>query len=266
MKLRFNYISPHPPAQYKAKQAGFTIIELMIATAILSTILLLATVMMINIGSLYYKGVNQSRTQDDARSITDQVSQDLKYNALLDNVVPTNQGGSTLGGNPVTIYAYCIGNVRYSYILGHKLGAGSDITGNPNAQHVLWRDNNSDIADDVSSTTGNCRPIDIAKLPAGNDQTGIELMAPNSRLTDFTIASSTSSYDISLGLAYGDGDLLCDSSLLSTPTTVSSCDPSATQVPGQFPATASTTILCKGQTGDQFCSVVNLKTTVVQRI
>ena len=57
------------------KQAGFTIVELMIATAILSTILLLVTTMMINIGNLYYKGVNQARVQDGVRTLADDVGE-----------------------------------------------------------------------------------------------------------------------------------------------------------------------------------------------
>ncbi len=36
---------------------GFTIVELMIALTVLSTILVMATVIMINIGVLYSKGV-----------------------------------------------------------------------------------------------------------------------------------------------------------------------------------------------------------------
>ena len=57
---------------------GFTIVELMIATTVLSVILLLASVVIIGIGNLFYKGVAQSQTQGDVRTIIDDVSQHLK--------------------------------------------------------------------------------------------------------------------------------------------------------------------------------------------
>ncbi len=61
-------------------QKGFTIIELMIATAVLSTILVMVTVVMVNIGSLYYKGINQARVQDDVRSIADEIIKNIQLN------------------------------------------------------------------------------------------------------------------------------------------------------------------------------------------
>src|SRR5665213_2550121 len=57
---------------------AFTIIELMIATSVLSIILLLVTTMMISIGNLYYKGINQARVQDDVRTISDDLSSHLQ--------------------------------------------------------------------------------------------------------------------------------------------------------------------------------------------
>jgi len=172
----------------KDNQKGFTIIEMLIATAILSTILVLITTMMVNIGSLYYKGINQSKIQGTVRSVTDELSQQLQVlDTTYRSSAPLNAGGKTYR-------AYCIGTTRYIYVLDVALSNGQ--------QHVLWRDNNG---------SGVCTAADLnAALPAG----GIELMPPSSRLTLFTINGVTpgaSPYLITIGAAYtsnGDNDLL----------------------------------------------------------
>ncbi len=220
--------------QNHLEQDGFTIIELMIATAVLSTIILLATVIMTSIGSLYSKGVNQARIQDATRTITDQVAQDLKLNGSS----PNSESGPG-GAISITVHSFCIGSgVRYSYVLNTKIGSGKDTNGAQNSPHVLWRDNNSNNTDVVSGASGDCQPIDVTQPDLSADTGGIELMSPNSRLTDFTV-SSTSPYSVSVGLAYGDFDLL---NLNGANTT------------------------CKGNTGDQFCATASLATTVVQRM
>src|ERR1700679_3076592 len=122
----------------RRSENGFTIIELMIATAVLSTIILLVTVLMINISNLYYKGINQSRAQDTARSIIDDVSSHLE----LSNLSPAT--GSTAYPGPSSgdaVSAYCIDNTRYSYAVGTEIGNKPSSGVNPVVlQHVLWRD------------------------------------------------------------------------------------------------------------------------------
>ncbi len=202
---------------------GFTIVELMIATTVLAVILLLVTVMMTNIGNLYYKGVNQSRIQDDVRNVTEEISQDLELN---DQSVSSATVTRAYGG-AVTMYAYCVGDTRYSYALNLQIGGGSG-----QIQHVLWRD----------TYTKACTPIDLSLSQpesgsnAGTD--GVELIAPNSLLTAFSITAN-SPYTISVGMAYGDTSLL---NISGTNTT------------------------CKEGTGDDFCATASLTTTVVQRI
>jgi prepilin-type N-terminal cleavage/methylation domain-containing protein len=221
---------------------GFTIVELMIATAILSTILLLTTVLMINIGNLYSKGINQSRTQDDVRSITDQVSQDLKLNS----------GGVTYGSGTLTdgtpVAAYCIsGNIRYTFVLNRKIGKATDTDtdGSSLMPHVLWRD------DDTYNTGSGCIPVNLDDPALGtgtSDPLGTELINSNSRLTSFCIASQgspnctsapTTPYTVSVGVVYGDIDLLNLAGLSTT---------------------------CKSGAGNQFCAADNVTTSVVQRL
>lgn len=211
-------------------QKGFTIIEMMIAVSIFSVILVMVTVVMIGIGNLFYKGVNQIRVQDNSRSISDDVSQHIQLSKVISPGWP-NQN----------IKAYCIGNTRYTYIIGHRIG-DTDEHGY-NIKHVLWRDNNP----------GYCVALDL-RLPdpdtgpfAGSD--GQELIGPNSRLTAFKISDPPGPFAVQVGVAYGDRDLLLP---------IQPAIPSAT--------TLNATSNCVSGSGQQYCAAAFLQTTVVQRL
>lgn len=209
------------------KQGGFTIVELMIATSVLSVILLLVTSMMIGIGNLFTKGENQARVQDNVRSITDDLTYHLQMSTSI--VSYPNVYNFNAGSNHYIINVYCFDSTRYTYVLGYQIGAS--IPGSP--KHVLWRDN-------PSSCDGSSWADLTAAQPSAN---GTELIAPNSRLTDFSFTGSNP-YHVSVGVAYGDDDLL---------TNVT-------------PNTPSPNAMCKGSVGDQFCSTSSLATTVAQRL
>jgi prepilin-type N-terminal cleavage/methylation domain-containing protein len=212
-------------------QNGFTIIELMIATAVLSTILLLVTTILISIGSLYEKGVNQTLVSDDARTIADDVTQSLQFNDTPP--VQVNGGAST--------FAYCINTTRYTYILDNTIDTNS-------YQHILWRDT-------LPANTA-CSTVNLQlTTPSSN---GTELISPGSMLTYFCIDGVTASdnpepvcpvggsslpgnspFVVSVGVAHG---LTTDLNLAGLSST------------------------CKGRIGEQFCATSSLTTTVAQRI
>lgn len=245
-------------------QQGFTIVELMIATAVLATMLVLVTVVMVNIGKLYYKGINQARVQDDTRSITDQVAQQLQL---------TDQPPTTAPG-PHSTQAYCIGSVRYTYVVGVQLGVPPHQAPNipPSGStysHVLWRD--------INPTPGSCfidpsdphtvTPVDLTQnTPSAG---GTELVPGNSRLTAFCIGTldvaagtctpAPSPFTLTVGIAYGDSDLLC------SPSVANSCNAGAATMT-QWANFTHGDLTCRGQAGDQFCSTAQLNTTVVQRL
>lgn len=209
------------------QEAGFTIIELLIATTVLTLILLLSTVMITSIGTLYYKGVTLSQTQDSTRSIADQVVQDIQ---LTSGVV--SNGTTTFGSTVVS--AMCIGTVRYSYILDRQIGTDSTAPANQ-IKHVLWRDT-------VSSGAA-CLPADITLDPVGSTPAtvnGMELVGNKSRLTAFSAVSplSSSLYAIDVGVAFGDNDLLSGS---------------------------GATTRCNGGVADHFCAVSTLSTAAIRR-
>ena len=208
MKLKITKLSDN--------QEAFTIIELMIATAVLSTILLLSTVMMVSIGKLYYKGINQSRVQDATRNILDNVSQHLQLSDS-DPVPAVSSDGK--------VKAWCVGGSRYTYVINRQIGNDSTKNQSP---HVLWRDDNPN--------PGSCFPPDPNFLNnPTNGLNGIEMIPPHSRLTAFDI-TAPSPYKISVGVAYGDDDVLT----------------------GSGPETR-----CAGGIGQEFCATAAIKNAVV---
>jgi len=190
------------------KSAGFTIVELMIATAVLSIVLVLVAMVMTNIGKLYFKGANQAKMQNNVRSISAEIAQRLQLS-----------GGQRNGDNSSPIKVYCIGTARYTYVL-HKQLDGED---NSEYKHILWRDK---IPAGTCDNTINLR----SDNPGGVE--GVELITTKSRLTHFTIDFSSPSV-ISIGLAYGDSGYLTDPDGI---------DPKCKDTTGnQFCATASLT-------------------------
>lgn len=206
----------------KQNQKGFTIVELMIATTVLSVILLLSTVAMVNIGRLYYKGVNQARVQDTVRSINDEISQNLQSSGANPKLSLMSKKGK--------IRAYCIGDVRYTYVLNTQIGTGEDQAGKPKSNHVLWRD----------KAPSNCPKPSNNFLD--NPTNGVELMPANSRLIDFKV-DKTSPFEISIAIVYGDNDLY---KVSSTPL--------------------GKRANCKGGVGGQFCASAALHTIVTRRL
>jgi prepilin-type N-terminal cleavage/methylation domain-containing protein len=219
--------------QLNRRQKGFTIVELMIATTVLSVVLLLVTAMMIGIGNLFTKGVNQARIQDNVRSISDEFAQQLKFTGatLAWTANPSTVAINDLSGaaHTYTINAFCIGDTRYSFIVGVQLGTASN-----QIRHVLWRDSLSSVGASA------CNPINLRNNITTD---GTELMASNSRLTDLRIKGA-SPYTIDVGEAYGDDDLLSNPHSTGPPQ------------PAQ---------LCMGNVGDQFCATATLHTVAVNR-
>ncbi len=179
---------------------GFTIMELMIAIALLSVILLASAEVFVNIGGLLTKGANLANVQDDARNIVSDVSSSIEFGTnQLETASYTYYSPEQL-----TVYAYCIGNVRYSYVIGFPA------TPPP---HVLWKDlmQNDSVCFPLNLGENNpdCGGLPLATCSPSQTNSGLELTGPNMALANFTIQQEGTSqlYDISLGLVYGHADL-----------------------------------------------------------
>jgi prepilin-type N-terminal cleavage/methylation domain-containing protein len=242
-------------------QSGFTIVELLVATAVLSVILMIVTVVMVGIGNLYYRGINQARIQSNVRSLTDEISQKLQLSDGSSFTVK-NPDPSVPGYH--IAHALCIGTTRYNYVLNEQIGSADPVSGSP-VKHVLWRDT---IAVDGCSVLDNFWKEDIPQV-GGADDDGSELIAPHSRLSSFDVAQASSNqpYHVSIGVAFGDGDLLCNHLVPGD------CDANTDEIEsGGVHHTALNTahrpydIICRSRKGDQFCATSALQTTVVQRL
>jgi len=244
----------------KNNETGFTILELLIATAILSIILLLVTVVMISIGSLYNKGLSESNTQDTARNIVSQISSQLELSAD-----DATYGQGTVSN--VNVSAYCIGGIRYSFVLNTLPGENGNTL-----QHVFWKD----------VPTGYCNPNFPADLtqsnPSGASATnGEELISPSTRLTSFCIGSEvtvnatcnnsstlSSPYVVSIGLAFGSADLLCDNNPSPSEPPANNCN--ATNLSGENLSNINGQVTCRGKTGDEYCGTSYLNTVIDSRL
>lgn len=167
---------------------GFTIIELMIATLVFSTILILLSVGLIQIARVYYKGLTTSRTQQTARGIMDDITRNIQFDG----------GNVIVGAN-----YFCVNNNRYTYQLNAELVDGTPDTLKHQANHVLIRD-----------TDGSCSgPANFASLNPG----ATELLATNMRLANLTVTrvGASNLYTIVIRVVAGDDDLLD----LTSPTT-----------------------------------------------
>jgi prepilin-type N-terminal cleavage/methylation domain-containing protein len=202
--------------------SGFTIMELLISTIVFGLVLLVVTTAILQFTRVYYKGITESNIQETARTIADSISQGIQFNGGIVTDTPPNP-------TPGSSYAFCVGNVQYSYQVGHQLT--DDTPTSTQKPHGLV---NSNVAGCTSSTT----PQNMSSSTV----TGREMLAPNMRLARMEVTSiGTNLYRVSVKIVYGDDDLLDD------PTTDAA--------------------RCKNlRAGTQFCAVSDITTTVVKRI
>lgn len=159
------------------RQKGFTIVELMIATAAFSIILLLATGSIMEIGKLYYKALTQSKTQETARNISEEVTRSIQFSKFSKEVPDPTRN------------QFCIGDTRYTYEFNQKIDPA-----------------------DTSRIGIKASRISSADSCATPGAPGKELLGKNMQLLDFVVEpvanSSGKVYEIHLRIAYADNDLL----------------------------------------------------------
>jgi len=225
------------------RQAGFTIVELMIATLVFSMVLLVITVGVLHFTNSYYKGVNSSATQTAAQNAIDTISQTVQFSSNTPSAGTPATGAGTDGN-------FCVGSKLFLYTLGKEYGTAAPAVGN----WGLYMIDNPNTASCVGS---GLTPAQLAN--------GVELLAANMRVTNLSVANSnptTNLWQIALGIAYGDADLLCNTSQNGN---TGGCSP-GDQTSAATANVSGADIACKSQTGSQFCSVAALSTVAQQRI
>ncbi len=218
---------------------GFTIIELLIATAVFSTILLLASNAVVQIGRLYYKGLTSTLTQEAARATSEDVSRAIQ----LGNRGDVNRSDDA-GKDFDDPKAVCIGDTRYTYAINRQIGGS---TGGP---HALWVDQAPD---------GGCPTVDL-NIPTPSAD-GRELLGPNMRLLNFEIndISPLSVYNVKVVVGYGDNELLTHYNQQGELVDLSG--------DGAIDQNDSGMAQCElGGIGSNFCAISALDTVVKRRI
>lgn len=221
------------------KQRGFTLVELMIASVIFAIVLLVITQGLILIGRTYYRGTINNRTQETARSIVDDIAQSIQFS-----------GGTIIAPLPKAspaVSGFCVGQVRYSFALRQQYTGGT---------------NRKFVRDSVPCVVGrNALSVSEMNETVVASRKGDELLGVNMRVVKLSVTQNPTAegdlYDISLRLAYGGGESLC------SPAVSGDCD--RTDDSGTS-ATAGDLVCKNNRTLQQFCSVVEINTTVNKRL
>ncbi len=229
------------------KQSGFTIIELLIATSIFSVILLVGSMMLLQIGKMYYRGVNSIRTQEVARNVVEDVSRKIQFSGdIVSESLPGNFSG-------VEVKSYCIGTVRYSVVQNMRVVSSAQDLGAGTINHALWKDANPD-----SANPGVCNVLNIVD-PITTP--GEELLSDNMRVAEMCIG------------------LRVD----TTPNPDSMCEVLTAELDDQFGGVSinirvmfgesdlmvfqsGIPVGCGKQSGSQWCASSQLKTQVFKRL
>lgn len=170
------------------KQAGFTIVELMVATVVFSTVLIVITTGVMYFTRSYHASLNRSRVQNTARSITASISQGIQFTGtVIATTVDTSANPDSSG-----VTYFCAGGKIYVFRAGQQYGGGQATQADPGLY--------------VAPQPSGCTPLDSAGY---NDSRGQQMLGPKMRITSLSLRNvSGQLYSISLTLAYGDDDLL----------------------------------------------------------
>jgi prepilin-type N-terminal cleavage/methylation domain-containing protein len=217
--------------------AGFTIIELMIATMVFGVVLLMVTAGINHFFVSYYKSVTSSSVSNNARTITTDIERSVQLSSSLPDLKYTNAQDTT---------GYlCAGTEEYTFVLG-VVESGST--------HPLYR---------FSPASGSCNADPTSD---SNYSQGTSLLGQNYRLIILnvaTLSSNASLYAVNVKITYTDqGGNGTGISLVCAPASVSgSCNPSAADLSSfNYPDLA-----CKSVTGSDFCDVAELRSVVDNR-
>lgn len=218
----------------KKKQSGFTVIELMISTTIFSLVLMLCMSGILQITKMYYRGITQTKTREVARSITDEIGEAVRFTNQSVAIGPVVNGPQINDLSANSVGYFCIGQKRYSYAIDRQVKS-TPVANTKQKKHALWVDQtlNCSSAADLN--------VDV---PTAN---GRDLVPQNMRLYELSIVEKDAVkniYNISVGVAYGDDDLLFPR-----------------------PAGSPTELTCEGGfVGVEFCATTNYDVTVQKRL
>ncbi len=235
----------------QSRSEGFTIIELLIATAVFSVVLLTVSAAITQIGRLYYKGITSARTQEVARSVMDDIAQSIQFNVGDVVGLSSSTYSNELDNDSNDSRAVCISTKHYSFKFGQQVGPG---------KHGL-------VANEISSgcTSTVAQNLDTATV------SGNELLGDKMRLANLVVEPSGApdSYRVTVRVVYGDSDLLCNPTSHSGGkddcASTQGWDESNQQDRNALAGTHN--LSCKNiRSGTQFCAASELSTIVKRRL
>lgn len=237
------HINRHSYVKTSRRSAGFTLLELMVASGVFAVAMLVVAVAVIRTTDMYYKGVTSSKTQAAARAVMDQISQSIE---LSRQVSPRLTSGAING--------YCVDDTAFAFTVGQQVTDTGPSVAKHQGYHGLLvaTGTNCTAAIPAALTTYLASPGTSGTPPVGSP--GVpngarELLGSHMRLSALDITRSTGSiFTIHVRVIYGD-----DTVLAQLP------------VPG-LGSTSWSGELCSGSSGTQFCAVSDLTTTVEQRL
>lgn len=218
-------------------ERGFTLVELMVATAVFSTLLLAVTAATLSIGRSYQRSMYASNTQAAASNIVDTLAQSVRFSKTA-----TAVSGNAASGTATQ----CVGDQQILYTYGRLVGDVSSATA-------------SKYGVVIRPVTPGCvvTPIHTASPTLSGQK---ELLARGMRLSNLRITDQgAGAYQVLVRVVYGEDDLLCSDSVAG------SCTPgSATLTAAQLQQ--SRDLRCKPGRGSEFCAATELSTTVYKRL
>lgn len=162
------------------KQKGFTIVELMIAIAVFSVIMLLVTIGIIQIARNYQQAATRVKLEDASREIHYQIGQSIQFaGADVQSYAP---GQLTGVASAYTIV--CVGTQRY-----------------------LWKDANTTTAGQVGLYIDTIAGPNACGTAAFNAASAQVPLPNNSRVVTFSVESSNAISAISTRFVVGDRDM-----------------------------------------------------------
>lgn len=228
----------------RLKDSGFTIIELMIATAVFTVILIIATTTLIGISERYVKGTVQDQAQQSARAVLSDISEDIQLNQPNINITDL----STTTPSTDEFY-FCIGNDVFVYQLDQPVTSSN------------WA-----LVRYPAITCPSAPP----SSPLNNPQ-AVELLTTNERLGELSILPVTSSgtsspigYTIQIEIGYANSGSVGNSVLKDTTNPQWNPPPSTPPTNGYGYYTYP--YQCQSGPDSSFCAVSSLTTTVSSRI
>jgi len=212
------------------QQQGFTILELLVSTAVFATVLLLCSMAIIQVGRMYYKGIIANRTQNAARSVVEDASQAVQFGSMSGSNFYRSGPPTTYSG--ITVKSYCVGEVRYSYA-PNTVALG---TSSGRIPHVLWKDK--------PGVNAVCTPLNLTIANPGG-VSGQEMLGDAMRVVQFVLTQDTSNlYSIKLTVAYGGSNDVFDNTSGSP----------------------NYNICASSSMGGQYCSVSIINTSAAKRL